>query len=156
MLKFYQFRLSTLLLAATLVAMACIIMVTRLEVARLKASRTLPIANASPIPPDVVAASVEQHLASHPLPTSVNDVRYSLNDDSFKVRYQWTDPTDGKQWSSDVTLKGDGYGEYTGCITNDKFLNAIQLQISPGGPTTGNVDRMWVGASTPSSLTDGG
>ncbi|TWU09911.1 hypothetical protein Pla52o_58100 [Novipirellula galeiformis] len=156
MLKRKQFRVSTLLFVTALVAMACVIVVTRLELASLRASRSQSGVNASPISVDAVAASVEQCLASHPWSTSVADVRYSAAADSFKVCYEWTDPSDGRTWSSDVILKGNGFGEYSSFITNKTFLNPVQLQVSKDGPTTGNVGRMWVGVSAPSSLADGG
>ena len=156
MQKLKQFRLSTLLLVTALIAMACIIVVTRWELANLESSQSQPGGGAWPVPAKVVAESVEQRLTSHPWSTSVTDVRYSSKTDSFKVRYQWTDPNDGQTWSSDVKLKGNGYGEYTGSITNKTFLRPMQLQVAQNGPTTGNVGHMWIGVSSPSSIADGG
>ena len=141
----FQLRISTLLLITALVAMGIIIGIMQYQIASLK-SQLSSDATTMPIDADLVAADVERYLASHPLPCSVTEVRYSENDDTYKIGYKWTNPKDQKTWFSTVLLKGNGFGEYAGCISNPEFLAPIDPPRFAQPLAAG--DGMWIGVST--------
>lgn len=145
----FQFRMSSFLLAVAFLAMTIAIVNTRQELFRLKAALK-PEDVSMPIQPTVVAAKLQNYLADHPLSGKVTDVRYSKNEDSFRVQFIWTSPTDKQQHGTDVTLTGDGYGHYTGCIRNPNFLAEVD-PIRYATPLAKN-DGMWVAVSTPSTI----
>ncbi|QDS95110.1 hypothetical protein FF011L_38950 [Roseimaritima multifibrata] len=134
--------------------MAIVIFTTRQEVSRLRNSLSQVDLTAMPISPDAVVTEVHRHIADHPLPCKVTDVRYSETDDTFRVHFMWTDPVDKKDWGSNFELKGDGYGTYAGCIRNTKFLAPIHPPRYT--PPLKDSDGMWIEVSTPSVIHNGG
>ena len=97
----------------------------------------------APLSPAEVARQFEERTTVNPITVSVKDVRYSPNDDSYKVDFSWTNAKTNETWLSDIKLKADGYGSYFGQIHNGPFLEPL-----------GQKDAYTVLVKTPSPLAD--
>jgi len=128
-----RFTIGSLLLGITLVALFIAFLLVQRDVRQLQRIGTLDKPSSSE-----VAASVENYVSIHPKPVKVSDVKYSSDNDSFKVWYTFVDTTTGESLKSDVILKGEGFGSYVGCIKKDRFLAPLQ-----------NKDGLWLGISPP-------
>jgi len=83
-----------------------------------------------PLPPQEVASQFEKRTTLGPITTSVKDVRYSPDTDSYKVEFTWINSTTGKTWQTDVELESDGYGAYFGQIRNGPFIKPLGYEES--------------------------
>ena len=83
-----------------------------------------------PLPPREVASQFEESTTLGPIATSVKDVRYSRDTDSYQVEFAWVDSTTGKKWHSEVQLQSDGYGAYYGHIRNGPFIEPLGYKES--------------------------
>lgn len=114
--------------------------------------------------PEDIAKRVEDCTAHYPFPVTVTDVRYSPADDTYKVSYRYVDAAAYKEFygktvpaggvspetvanasyifrGSNFVLESDGYGTYSGPITNASFLAPLD-----------NKESSWVTSKTPSPL----
>ena len=132
-----RFSLGTLLLWIAIFALTANTIVMNRELSRMKQE----VAAQQPLPAQEVARQFEKSTTLGPITTSVRDVRYSEDDDAYRVKFSWTDSTTGKTWYSDVRLKHDGFGVYYGQIRNGPFIKPL-----------GRSDSYSVSVETPSPL----
>ena len=99
------------------------------------------VAAQQPLTPKEVARQFEKSTTLGPISTSVRDVRYSEEADTYRVEFSWVDATTGKTWFTDVRLKHDGFGIYYGKIRNGPFIKPL-----------GYKDSFTVAVETPSSF----
>ena len=76
----------------------------------------------TPLSVQEVARQFEKRTHLPPISTDVRDVRYSPENDAFKVEFSWTNRDTEKTWHTDVKLSSDGYGRYIGTIRNGPFI----------------------------------
>lgn len=135
----FQFSIGSMLLWTAIVCLAVVNVMTHRELAQPK--RELDIQR--PLSAEEVARQFQKRTTLGPISVAVKDVRYSPKEDSYKIDFSWTDARTKKTWSSDVTLRADGYGAYHGEIRNGPFIKPL-----------GYSERFVVSVETPSPLTN--
>jgi hypothetical protein len=78
-----------------------------------------------PMSAEEVARQFERNASVGPHRTTVTDVRYSQKEDAYRVTFSWVDSTTSKEWSSDLTLRSDGFGLYHGQINVPEFTKQL-------------------------------
>jgi hypothetical protein len=81
-----------------------------------------------PLSAQEVANQFEKKATLGPITTSVKDVRYSPDTESYKVQFAWTNSAIGKEWLGAVELESDGYGRYYGRICNEPFIEPLGFE----------------------------
>jgi hypothetical protein len=117
----FRFSIGTLLLWIAIAALTANTIITNRKLARLN----MELSSYQPLPPKEVARQFAKSTTHGPITTSVTDVRYSPDNDEYKVQFSWVDATNGKTWSSDTRLKHDGFGVYYGEIRNGPFIQPL-------------------------------
>lgn len=123
----FQFSIGAVLLWVVIVGLVASNVIVVGELASLKeelAKHQQELASYRPLSPEDVARQFEKRTTFGPIATTVNDVRYSVDRDSYKVRFSWTSATTIARRSSEVELAGNDYGEYYGKIHFSEFLDA--------------------------------
>ena len=116
-----QFSIGTLMLWTAIVCLAVSHGILALQMRGLKRE----LESSRPLRAEEVARQFEQRTTLPPIRTTVRDVRYSSEKDSYKVDFSWHNAKNGRTWSSDVTLKSDGFGSYFGEIRNGSFVQPL-------------------------------
>ena len=88
-----------------------------------------------------VASQFEQGTTLGPISTTVRDVRYSPDENAYRISFSWTNRNTAQTWSTDVMLRSDGFGQYYGEIRNTDFIKPL-----------GHPERYLVGVQTPSGF----
>jgi hypothetical protein len=133
-----RFSIGSLLLLMALVGLAITLGITYRKLDR--AERELSAMR--PLSRDEVAQQFERNTSFGSHRTTVTDVRYSQKDDAYRVTFSWVDSTTNKEWSTDLTLRSDGFGLYQGVIDVPEFTK----QLSSFGVTGSH--RVFVGKSS--------
>ena len=135
----WTFSLGSMLMAVTIACLATALFATHRRLADTESQ----LRSMQPLSTRDVATQFEGCTTVGPISTEVTDVRYSPEDDSYKVRFSWTNQDDGQTWWTDVILKSDGYGSYGGMIRNGPFTKPL-----------GYKNGFAVAVQTPSGLTE--
>jgi hypothetical protein len=117
----FQFSIASLLLCMTVACLIVMQVMTQRELNSLKRE----LSTTRPLSAKEVARQFEKRTTLASIATKVSDVRYSPQDDSYKIAYSWTDSSTGQTWSSDVFLNADGYGSYVGKIISKEFIGPL-------------------------------
>ena len=141
----FSFSFGSIILGIAIVGLAITNVMTYRELSQIKqALQTHGPMSAEPRWPlsaQEVARQFEKSTTLGPVSTTVKEVRYSPEEDAYRVRYSWANETTGEVWSTDVELSPTGYGEYYGEIRSDQFLDPL-----------GYDERFVVSVETPSRL----
>lgn len=122
----FRFSIGTLLLWFVILALTLNAIMMNRQISRL----TKEVAAQQPLSPKEVARQFEKRATLGPVSTTVRDVRYSEQEDAYRVEFSWVDATSGKTWFSDVRLKNDGFGVYYGQIRNGPFIQPLGYKES--------------------------
>lgn len=121
--KRLQFSLGSMLMIVTIacLATALVILSGRLNIAERQ------LESLQPISIQEVADQFEKSTTFAQMSTEVTDVRYSPTEDAYKVKFSFVNRDDPQKrnWSTSVTLKSNGYGEYYGRILSGPFCEAL-------------------------------
>jgi hypothetical protein len=134
----FRFSIGSMLLSMAVVGLAISLALTYSKLSSMERD----LATLQPLSPQEVARQFEKQLVFGKFRTKVEDVRYSRNDDAFRVSFSFIDPNTGQNWYTEVKLKNDGYGVYFGQISSTPFLAAVGS----------NRDSFAVAVKTPSPL----
>lgn len=133
----FRFSIGTILLWVAIAALTINTVIMNRHVARLGND----LASQRPLAPREVARQFEQRTTLGTIATTVKDVRYSPEADTYEVEFSWADAASGKTWHSDVRLNHDGFGTYLGQIRGQPFIEPL-----------GHKDFFPVSVKTPSPL----
>jgi hypothetical protein len=122
-----RFSIGTLLLWITIGALAANTIVINRQVTQLKQelASQQPLLSKGPLPLNEVARQFEKWTKLGRITTTVKDVRYSPEAESYKVKFSWADSASGKTGNSTVQLNHEGFGEYYGAIADQSFLQPL-------------------------------
>ena len=116
-----QFSIGSMFLWAAIMCLTISNVMTRRELVQVR--RELDAQR--PLTANEVARQFEERTTRGPISVTVRDVRYSPEQDSYKIDFSFTDATSSNSWTSDVRLRSDGYGTYYGEIRADPFVKAL-------------------------------
>lgn len=116
-----RFSIGTMLLVVTIACLATALLLNQRRIGNLERQLKATL----PLSVDEVARQFEERTTMGAVTTTVNDVRYSEEKDTYKVRFSWTVAKSKNRWKSEVFLEPDGYGAYHGTIRSSPYLTSL-------------------------------
>ena len=118
-----QFSLGSMLMLTAVVGLSISLVLVYSRLVRTERA----LSTLQPISVEEVARQFERNtsIGGGRITTKVTDVRYSPEENAYKVVFSWTDSQSGQRWGSDVKLKSDGFGTYFGQIRNSEFVKFL-------------------------------
>jgi hypothetical protein len=123
-----RFSLGSLLLLIAVIGLALALFVTNRQMSQIReqlAQTESELATLRPLPVEEVARQFESNATLGPIKTTVRDVRYSPKEDAYRVTFSWVDSQAKQEWSTDLELRSDGFGQYYGVIMNGPFIEPL-------------------------------